>query len=144
MVVNNDKTIAVLLNVFKRAEYLDIQLKALEEQTVKPISIYVWQNEGDIIPEHLKQKFILAECSINLGVWARFSFALNINADYICILDDDTIPGNRWLENCLNTVKKYNGLLGTRGIRFRSKKKYSPFDHYGWGNPNKANIESPT
>lgn len=128
--------IAVVLNAFKRTEFLELQLNAIENQTIKPSNIYVWQNSGGEIPEKLKSRFILAECSENLGVWARFAFALNIDADYICVFDDDTIPGNRWFENCVNTIKEYDGLLGTRGLRYLSNKRYHPFENYGWGNPN--------
>ena len=28
------------------------------------------------------------------------------------LLDDDTIPGKRWLENCHKTIQEYEGLLG--------------------------------
>ena len=142
MVKNDtDKTIAVVLNAFKRTNYLELQLDAIENQTIKPSQIYVWQNAGGNIPEHLKDRFILAECSENLGVWARFAYALNIDADYICIFDDDTIPGSRWFENCLDTIKEHDGLLGTRGLRYMSPKRYHPFEHYGWGNPNEETIQ---
>jgi hypothetical protein len=133
--VRNDKKIAVLLNAYKRTDYLELQLDAIESQTIKPSEVYVWQNAGGIIPEHLKERFILAECSENLGVWARFSFALNIDADYICAFDDDTIPGARWFENCLKTMDEHEGLLGTRGLRFMSPKRYHPFQSFGWDDP---------
>lgn len=139
--VNNEKyNIAVVLNAYKRTSYLELQLDAVENQTIKPIQIYVWQNAGGEIPEHLKSRFILAECSENLGVWARFAFALNIDADYICVFDDDTIPGERWFENCIETIKEHDGLLGTRGLRYMSPKRYHPFEHYGWGNPNEKTM----
>ena len=141
MVSDKDYKIAVVLNVYKRTEYLELQLDAIEAQTISPSEIYVWQNKGGTIPENLKSRFILAECSENLGVWARFAFALNIDADYICIFDDDTIPGERWFENCINTIKKYDGLLGTRGLRYLSPKRYHPFEHYGWGNPNEETMK---
>lgn len=133
--------VAVVLNAFKRTEYLELQLDAIENQTVKPSEIYVWQNTGSVIPEHLKSRFILAECSENLGVWARFAFALNINADYICVFDDDTVPGEKWFENCIDTIKEHDGLLGTRGLRYQSPKRYHPFEHYGWGNPNEETMQ---
>ena len=125
---NSGETVAIVLNAFKRTDYLELQLDAIENQTVAPSNIYVWQNSGGVIPEHLKSRFILAECSENMGVWARFAFALNIDADYICVFDDDTIPGNRWIENCLSSIKKTEGLLGTRGLRFLSAKRYHPFE----------------
>lgn len=136
MVSHRKPEIAVVLNAFKRTNYLKLQLDAIENQTIKPAKIYVWQNKGGKIPSSLKAKFILAECSDNLGVWARFAFALNIDSDYICIFDDDTVPGQRWFENCLETIEKTGGLLGTRGLRYISPKSYYPFDYYGWDNPN--------
>lgn len=139
--VNNKKyNIAVVLNAYKRTNYLELQLDAIENQTIKPTEIYVWQNKGEKIPENLKSRFILAECSENLGVWARFAYALNIDADYICVFDDDTIPGERWFENCIETIKEHDGLLGTRGLRYMSPKRYHPFEHYGWGNPNEKTM----
>ncbi len=141
MVKRHDYKIAVVLNAYKRTNYLELQLDAIENQTIKPTGIYVWQNAGEEIPAHIKSRFILAECSENLGVWARFAFALNIDADYICIFDDDTIPGERWFENCINTIQKNDGLLGTRGLRYMSPKRYHPFEHYGWGNPNEETIQ---
>mgnify|MGYP003624911232 CR=1 FL=1 len=141
MVNNQNYKIAVVLNAFKRTEYLELQLDSIENQTIKPTDIYVWQNSGNVIPEHLKSRFILAECSNNIGVWARFSYALNLDADYICVFDDDTIPGKKWFENCLNTIKEHDGLLGTRGLRYMSPKRYHPFEHYGWGNPNEETMQ---
>ena len=133
--------IAVVLNTYKRAKFLELQLNAIENQTIKPADIFVWQNDGDIIDEKLMSRFTIAKCSENLGVWARFAYALNVDAEYICVFDDDTIPGNRWLENCINTIKVYDGLLGTRGLRYMSPKRYYPFEHYGWGNPNEETIQ---
>ncbi len=134
--VNNDCKIAVLLNAYKRTAYLETQLDALDRQTIKPMGIYVWQNAGEVIPERLKSRFVLAECSENLGVWARLAFALNLDADYIAMFDDDTIPGPRWLENCLATLEKTEGLLGTRGLRFLTQHRYYPYESFGWDNPN--------
>jgi hypothetical protein len=128
--------IAVLLNVFKRGEVFEKQLRAVQHQSVKPVAIYVWKNAGDDIPNHLKDEVIIADCNNNLGVWARLAFALNIDAEYICMFDDDTVPGLRWLENCSNTIKTHNGLLGTRGLRFLSKRRYGIYTCFGWTDPN--------
>ncbi|WP_114785920.1 glycosyltransferase family 2 protein [Vibrio tetraodonis] len=133
MVENNSPRIAVVLNAFKRTQYLPLQVEAIEGQTIKPDKIYLWHNFGESLPDEIKHQCIIAECSENLGVWARFAYALNIDADYICVFDDDTIPGNRWFENCLQTMETHEGLLGTRGLRFLSSKRYHPFESYGWG-----------
>jgi len=138
---NSQPKIAVVLNAFKRTNFLELQLDAIESQTIKPVDIFVWQNDGGTIDDKLMSRFTIAKCSDNLGVWARFAYALNIDADYICVFDDDTIPGNRWFENCIKTIKLHDGLLGTRGLRYMSPKRYHPFEHYGWGNPNEEAIQ---
>jgi hypothetical protein len=127
---------SVILNAYKRTEYLEDQLIAVNNQSVKPSKIYVWQNYGGFVREDLKNNVVFAQCNVNLGVWARFAFALNLDTEYICLFDDDTIPGSRWFENCINTMKTHEGLLGTRGIRFLSPNRYSPFHSFGWDAPN--------
>ena len=55
----------------------------------------------------------------NYGVWARFAFALNSTSDYVCVFDDDTIPSEKWFENCINCIEnENNGLYGTIGVTF--------------------------
>lgn len=134
--VNNNPKITVVLNAFKRTEHLESQLDAIESQTVKPDHIYVWQNHGGIISPEIKKRVTLVECSDNLGVWARFAFALNCDSEYICLFDDDTIPGKKWFENCLNTMKTHSGLLGTRGLKYLSRSSYEPYIDVGWKKPN--------
>ena len=60
--------------------------------------------------------------------------ALNSRNEFICVFDDDTIPGKNWIKNCLQTLEKQNGLLGARGVRFASK-KYIVGEEFGWSNP---------
>lgn len=133
-----EPSITVVLNAFRRTEYLERQLDAVEAQTVKPKRILVWQNAGGEIPLHLLSRAVFAQCNQNLGVWARFAYALNADTDYICVFDDDTIPGRRWFENCLQTMQTHQGLLGTRGLRFMSPGRYYPSQGVGWDVPNEG------
>lgn len=133
------KTVGVLLNAYKRLDILDIQLQAIINQTIKPKTIYIWNNSGEILnfDNYKGIPIIVANSSNNLGVWARFSFALNIKEDYIAIFDDDTIPSKLWFENCIEHMPENDyALMGTRGLRFLSKKSYIPYETYGWNSPN--------
>ncbi len=134
--IMNMPGITVVLNAFKRTKYLEQQLNAIKAQTIKPTRILVWQNAGDVIPTHLLSSAVFAQCNQNLGVWARFAYALNSETEYICVFDDDTIPGSKWFENCLQTMQTNEGLLGTRGLRFMSKGRYYPSIGVGWDAPN--------
>lgn len=128
--------ITVVLNAFKRTSFLAQQIKSIQEQTIEPQKILIWQNKAEVISDDIKSKVVFSECNENLGVWARFAYALNADTEYVCIFDDDTIPGKMWFENCLQTIKNYEGLLGARGLRFLSKKRYEPYRSFGWDSPN--------
>lgn len=131
------KEITVILNVFERLNNLSVQLNAINDQSIKPKEILIWQNKGGFeIPQKFFSKAHISCNNYNYGVWARFAFALNAKTEYVCIFDDDTIPGKKWFENCLETMEENEGLLGTRGLRFKSKTRYSPNICIGWDNPN--------
>jgi hypothetical protein len=76
-------------------------------------------------------------CSdLNLGVWNRFAYALNAKTEYICIFDDDTVPGSRWLENCTNSMLEEEALYGTVGLRLFDDNCYMKHTRIGWPSPN--------
>ena len=132
-----NKEITVILNVYKRTNNLLKQIDAINAQTIKPKQILIWQNKGNNeLPKNIFSKPYISCNNFNYGVWARFAFAFNAKTEYICVFYDDTIPGRKWFENCLNTMENHEGLLGTRGLRFKSKVRYSPNICYGWDNPN--------
>jgi GT2 family glycosyltransferase len=117
-------------------------MKPYKNQTIKPDEILLWYNNpGDSDPNYeIGTKIPTAYCTANFGVWARFAFALNAKSEYICIFDDDTIPGKKWLENCLNTMKTHEGLLGTVGLYYPQPlpaqhpqcSYYEYYERYGW------------
>ena len=132
----NKSKVTVILNVYKRLRNLPKQIEAVNSQTIKPSKLLIWQNKGnEKFPEEFLSKALVSQNNFNYGVWARFAFALNATTEYVCIFDDDTIPGKKWFENCLSTMKSYEGLLGARGLRFKSKYRYTPNIDFGWNNP---------
>jgi hypothetical protein len=130
--------ITVILNGFKRPQFLKEQVDAIKNQTIKPKEIMLWQNNSDGFDKDLTDTLITATCNNNLGVWARFAYALNAKTEYICIFDDDTIPGDMWFENCLETMKTYEGLLGTIGLIYDTPHGYRPNTRYGWADINNS------
>jgi len=131
-------SITVVLNGYKRGAHLKTQLDAIKRQSVQPKEILLWQNLGEDFKPELTSQTTHASCNKNLGVWARFAFALNAKTEYICVFDDDTIPGPKWLENCLETIKTHDGLLGTIGVKFLSETGYQPHIRHGWAQPNES------
>ena len=157
--MNSD--ITAILTGFRRPEYLREQYEAVANQTVKPKEIFFWQNHyqphsgcgwlrnigrgGHIgkFDEKIISKMKTARCNFNFNVSARFAFALNATTEYVCVFDDDTIPGKRWFENCLETIKTHRGLLGTKGLIFLTDSSYNPYSHeeYGWSKPNEKVVQ---
>jgi GT2 family glycosyltransferase len=116
--------VSVVLSGFRRLHYLPEQLAAVRAQTVPPAEILVWNNDPDdgtprdgtwqITHEGTRA----AHASCNFGVWARFAYALNAKSPYVCVFDDDTVPGPRWIESCLRHMSEREALYGTIGILY--------------------------
>jgi hypothetical protein len=128
--------VTVILNGYKRSSHFKSQLESIKNQTLRPKEILLWQNKGEDFDVNLTNQTTHASCNKNLGVWARFAFALNARTEYVCIFDDDTIPGSKWLENCYNTIQNHDGLLGTIGLRFNNSHNYVDNIRIGWDRPN--------
>lgn len=133
--------ITAILNGYKRPQFLKEQIDAIKNQTVPASEIMLWQNNSEGFDANITNTITTASSNKNLGVWARFAFALNAKTEYICIFDDDTIPGPMWFENCLNTMKTHEGLLGTIGLVYNNSNGYLPNVRYGWDNPNNKAVQ---
>jgi len=117
-----NKTVTVILNGYKR-NHLKEQVESIDKQTHPVEEIFYWQNtvDGFAYDEDTYCNLNSVLSNYNYGVWARFAYALNARTDYVCVIDDDTIPGNRWIENCVNTYETHPGLLGGIGLWFKNK-----------------------
>jgi GT2 family glycosyltransferase len=145
--------ITAILNGYRRPENLDLQVHALQAQTLLPTEIMVWYNHpgaGFPINHNVSRYAKCAYSNSNLGVWARFTFALNATTEFICIFDDDTIPGPKWFENCLDQMRRQEALLGTVGLLYTKPPPpdspdvsyHNHYTKYGW-HPSGINNVSP-
>jgi hypothetical protein len=139
--------ITVILNGYKRPYSLKEQYEAIKNQTIDDATIMFWANTPDGVPDFPKEVVDACESTIsnsNYGVWGRFALALNARTKYVCIIDDDTIPGRKWLENCVTTMQTHRGPLGTRGLIMNPEddRKYPAcgYEAVGWGGPNEETV----
>jgi hypothetical protein len=131
--------VTAIINGFKRPQNVDHIIMSLLCQSVRVDDILVWWNDPCCAQQSRYTKHVKSIISsYNFGVWARFSLALNTSSDHIVIFDDDTIPGSRWIENCLNHEQL--GLLGTIGLIYKNRVRYMDHVRYGWANPNEDPI----
>jgi ABC-type oligopeptide transport system ATPase subunit len=73
----------------------------------------------------------------NFGVWSRFLIGLLAPTEYVCVFDDDTIPGSKWFENCVTSMNAKEALYGTIGVVFVDTEiEYNILHRFGWDAPN--------
>lgn len=143
-----DESIGVIVTVYKRPQNLAEQLKAIRAQTVKPKQIMIWHNvvPGVKLDPRVVEGLTVVSANPNMGVWPRFMIGLELNTKYVCVFDDDTVPGTRWFENCLLTMKTHRGVLGTVGVTFKHLTrqgwvKGDGWTRVGWPTPNEQPVE---
>ena len=134
--------VTCVMNAWGRPQAYPCQFNALKKQTVEN-EVLVWQNAHDASRKDWKRDWFdeaqvtHAGCNRNLGVWSRFAYALNASTEFVCVFDDDIVPGSKWLEHCLETFQKHPGLLGGNGVIFHSLTNYNNRTNYGWAFPNR-------
>tara|TARA_B100001564_G_scaffold270653_1_gene232271 strand:+ start:9755 stop:11365 length:1611 start_codon:yes stop_codon:yes gene_type:complete len=131
--------ITVILNSYRRPYNLEMQIKAIREQTTAPVQIWLWvnhheDNEGfDYSGLGLDRIF---KNDHNWKFYGRFAAALLADTKYVAIFDDDTIPGRKWFQNCLSTMNTTEGILGSAGVTL-NEKYYVRHDRCGWPTQNR-------
>lgn len=138
-----DGNITVILNCYRRPHNLKMQIESLRRQTIKPKQIWLWINDHednrDFDPATLDVDRVFKN-DFNWKFYGRFAAALLVDTEYIAIYDDDTIPGDKWHENCLNTMETHEGILGSAGIILKSS-QYINHDRCGWPTQNSTVTE---
>ena len=130
-------SITTILSVYKRPEYLAEQLNAVFSQTKPSERVWLWINKCEenpqsfAIPEKYASKVDIFVTSKNMKYHARLSLALLASSEYISILDDDTIPGPNWYENCLDSMRDNPGIMGGAGCILNSR-LYWQHERMGW------------
>jgi hypothetical protein len=137
------ESITVILNCYRRPEYLAEQIAAIKNQTVQPEQIWVWINHhsdnADFDFTSLDVDRVIKN-DYNWKFYGRFSAALLAQTEFVALFDDDTIPGRLWFDNCLNTYKTHPGILGGVGVQLKEDRYYG-HDRVGWSNPNPEVVE---
>lgn len=134
--------ITVILNLYKRPDYLMEQLDSILEQSVKPTEVWLWIN-----PSAENKKFNnfskfdrVVKSFYNFKYHGRFALGLLADTEYVAVFDDDTIPGKDWFSNCLEVMEKTPGILGGAGCILQSP-YYVHHTRVGWPSQNKEVIE---
>jgi len=125
-----------------RPDYFREQLSAILNQTILPYEIIVGHIVNKRTPEYDFtgiDKVISYE--FDPGFHTKFVTALTAQGDFVAIFDDDTIPGKRWLENCLNSFEKQEGLYGPFGVKITNPSYRRPIRVSGFNHQSDKSVE---
>ena len=117
------KTITAIIQSYRRQENIPIIIKRLKEQTYPPSRIIVW-NDNDGSGKDLCIDGIEI-INTNSNEWhncGSFLIAYFCTTDYVCIIDDDALPGKKWFEFCLKQIGNEKQIISGFGIILRSNK----------------------
>lgn len=115
-VQKNDSWTAVI-TLWRRGDYLKEQLTAIMNQTITPDNIIIIQNESHLTidrKDFSQFNFTLIKSDLN-SLYTRWIIGYLSDSKYVCVFDDDVIPGRKWIELCIQTSNKYNALVGPSG-----------------------------
>jgi hypothetical protein len=117
--------ITAILTCYRRPFALQEQVQALLAQSVPPTQIWVWKNahpdnEG-LDASKIKGITACIDASHNFRYHGRFALGLLTDAKYVAFFDDDTLPGENWFKNCLDTMETHEGILGGAGVLMQSR-----------------------
>lgn len=133
--------ITVILNCYKRPEYLKEQIDAIKNQSIPPEDIMIWYNRPeDGSSYNLDELGVkVAYSNYNFKFHGRFAYGLLARSKYVAFFDDDTIPGKDWFKNCLEYIDS-NSILGSAGVYLESN-TYNPHKKIGWNGTPSSNKE---
>lgn len=130
-------SITAILNAYRRPQHIQKQINHILDQTVAPEEIWLWRNHHEDWNTNLDtlqgiDKY--CDSNHNWKYFGRFTLAMMAQTEHVAFFDDDTVPGKRWFENCLNCG--VDGVLGGVGLVQYNTSQYMAHVRYGWPEPN--------
>jgi len=136
--VERGSNITVILNAYRRPYNLKMQIDAIRDQTTKAAQIWLWVNaHEDNAGFDFKSLDVdrIFHNDHNWKFYGRFAAALLADTEYIAIFDDDTVPGAKWFENCIETMEQHNGIMGSAGY-IQTGESAMQYYRHGWPSEN--------
>lgn len=122
------KKVTTVLSAVNRLPYLTSQLDSIKNQTIDSDIFIVWRNNERyslsypcIIYQNESKHFN--------SLYGRFYNSIHIKTPYVFIVDDDILPGSKYIERCINFSKQNNDkvVVCTFGVNFSKREtKYNP------------------
>jgi hypothetical protein len=136
-------TITAIITAYRRPHTLLPLIEAVRGQSVPPRSLWAWANdpwEEQVARLRSAGLDRVVTCSPNAYFHGRFALALLAPTEFVALFDDDSIPGRDWFANCLDTMSRTPGILGTIGVLLRGP-SYIERTMHGWYRPSDRPVE---
>lgn len=127
--------VTAIIQCYRRPKYLKEQVRAIENQTMPPDSIWIVHNEGGRRIKVPKGRQLIY-AKPNMKFHLRFAVGLLAEPGFVAFFDDDTVPGRRWIDNCLDTISKQNSICVTVGVIVDGMRQVK----VGWPCPNELPV----
>lgn len=119
--------LTVLLAYSTRPELIAVQHRLLSTQSVQPRAVFAHVNPSDKIeipPAAMAMIDAIPNTrpNVDIGAWARWGLVATVGTEFVCIIDDDCMPGPRWFELALAKIQATEGdsIVCAAGIVYRS------------------------
>lgn len=120
-------TWTAIITMWKRSDYLAEQLSAIKTQSFAPAEIIIILNENHISEQTIRDiggpDIRIVRSDVN-SLYSRWAIAYIAKGEYVCVFDDDIIPGSLWIENAMRASKQYNALVGPSGRIYSKNGKH--------------------
>jgi hypothetical protein len=97
--------LTVVLSAHRRPMRLRKQIDAIRTSSVSPAKVSAWVNPGGInFDEPTLSQVHTIRPSSDEGPWMRFWYGRRARTRFVAILDDDCLPGSKWLQNAMQRI----------------------------------------
>lgn len=119
--------LTVVLGYHARPDVIEPQQRLLIAQSVTPQAVIAWLNPHAHIriPPHVLATLMRMPCvqpNVDMGPWMRWGVASQCPTEFVAVLDDDTMPGPRWLEAAIARLQSGNefDIVAAGGLLYSS------------------------
>lgn len=128
-------TYAAIVQVYERPAWIvEEQVLRFLDSTVLPKEIYVMQNENYIDISSVLEKWPnikhLHATNFNTKFFGRFLIPLALQEEYVALVDDDVIFGDRWMEVALRKIEQHHAAVSSWTAVVIQQNLYIPDVHY--------------
>lgn len=123
---HQERQYIAILSLWKRGEWLEEQVRCLEEQTIPPKEIWLCYGVNEENKNSVSTILLDRFDKVNIledggSIYSRFEMCEDLGDIYYFIIDDDMFPNKNYISNCFKFLKhKDDAIICSSGRIFNS------------------------